>query len=45
MKNLRTLTGHSFQFKDHPDKELIIYPPNEEGNFQEKSAIVITPFT
>lgn len=45
MKILKTLTGHSFQYKEYPDKELIVYPPDENGNFQEKSAIVITPFT
>jgi hypothetical protein len=38
MKILKTLTGHSFQCKEYPDKELIVYPPDEKGNFQEKSA-------
>ncbi len=45
MKRLKTLTGHEFQYKTYPDKELIIYPPDDQGNLQEKSAIVITPFT
>jgi len=45
MKRLRTLTGHVFQYKEYPDKELIIYLPDENGNLQEKSAIVITLFT
>ncbi|MBM4305129.1 MAG: hypothetical protein FJ123_00180 [Deltaproteobacteria bacterium] len=45
MQRLKTLTGHEFQFKTHPDKELIVYPPDDQGNLQEKSAIVITPFT
>jgi hypothetical protein len=45
MKKLKTLTGHEFQCKTYPDKELIIYPPDDQGNLQEKSAIVITPFT
>ena len=45
MKRLETLTGHRFQYKEHPDKELIVYPPDKQGGLQEKSAIVITPFT
>jgi len=45
MKELRTLTGSSFRYKTHPDGELIVYPPDESGNLQDKSAIVITPFT
>jgi len=45
MKKLSTLTGREFQYKEHPDKELIIYPPDRHGNSQYKSAIVITPFT
>ena len=45
MKKLSTLTGREFQYKEHPDKELIIYPPDGEGTLQNKSAIVITPFT
>ena len=45
MKRLNTLTGHEFQYKICPDKELVIYPPDDQGNLQEKSAIVITPFT
>ncbi|MDI7261764.1 MAG: hypothetical protein QME90_17860 [Thermodesulfobacteriota bacterium] len=45
MKILKTLTGHSFQYKKYPDKELIVYPPDKEGNLQEKLAIVVTPFT
>jgi hypothetical protein len=45
MKILKTLSGHLFQYKKYPDKELIVYPQDENGNLQEKSAIVITPFT
>jgi hypothetical protein len=45
MKRLKTLTGHEFQYKEHPDEELIIYPPDDNGNLQEKSAVAITPFT
>ena len=45
MKKSSTLTGREFQYKEYPDKELIIYPPDREGNLQNKSAIVITPFT
>jgi hypothetical protein len=45
VKRLKTLTGHEFQYKEHPDNDLIIYPPDENGNLQEKSAIVITLFT
>ena len=45
MKKLSTLTGRPFQFKEHPDGELIVYPPDRERNLQEKSAIAITPFT
>ena len=44
-KNLRTLTGHEFQYKENLDKELIVYPPDEQGILQDKSAIVITLFT
>lgn len=45
MKRSKTLTGHEFKYKEYPDNELIIYPPDENGELQEKSAIVITPFT
>jgi hypothetical protein len=45
MKELTTLTGNPFQYKRHADGELIVYPPDEKGNVQDKSAIVITPFT
>jgi hypothetical protein len=45
MKKLKTLTGHEFQCKTYPDKELIVYPSDDQGNLQEKSAIVITLFT
>ncbi len=45
MKKIKTLKGHEFQYKSYSDKELIIYPPDDQGNLQEKSAIVITPFT
>ena len=45
MKELATLTGNSFRYKRHTDGELIVYPADEKGNLQDKSAIVITPFT
>ena len=45
MIRLSTLTGRQFQYKEHPDQELIIYPPDREGTLQERSAIAITPFT
>jgi len=45
MKKQHTLTGRQFQYKAHTDNELIVYPLDGEGNLQEKSAIVITPFT
>ena len=45
MKKLNTLTGNPFQYKRHPDGEIIIYTPDREGNVQNKSAIVVTPFT
>jgi hypothetical protein len=45
MKESKTLSGHPFQYKKYPDDELIVYPPDENGDLQQKSAIVITPFT
>ena len=45
MKRLNTLTGNPFQFKTHPDGELIIYTSDQGENVQNKSAIVVTPFT
>ena len=44
MKTLKTATGARFQFKMHPDGEIIVYPESR-GELQDKSAIVITPFT
>ncbi len=45
MKRLNTLTGNLFQFKTHPDGEPILYAPDQGGNAQNKSAVVVTPFT
>jgi len=45
MKTLFTLSGRKFQYKKHPDGELIVYPAEQNGNLQEKSAIIITPYT
>lgn len=45
MKTLFTLSGRKFQYKKHPDGELIVYPADQNGDLQEKSAIVITPYT
>ena len=45
MNRLNTLTGNPFQYKRHPDGEIIIYIPDREGHVQNKSAIVVTPFT
>jgi hypothetical protein len=45
MKVLSTLTGSRFQYKEHPDGELIVYAAQKDGTLQEKSAIVITPYT
>lgn len=42
---MRTLTGSPFRYKTHPDGELVVYPPDGNGDLQDKSAIVITPFT
>lgn len=44
-KEMRTLTGSPFRYKTHPDGELVVYPPDGNGDLQDKSAIVITPFT
>jgi len=44
MKKLSTATGSPFQYKEHPDGELIVYASDQHGNLQEKSAIVITPY-
>ena len=45
MKQLKTLSGSIFQYRENPEGEFIIYPPENDGSLQEKSAIVITPFT
>jgi len=45
MKKLSTLTGSLFRYKMHPDGEFIVYPPDGNGSLQDRSAIVITPFT
>ena len=46
MKTLFTLSGRGrFQYKKHPDGELIVYPADKNGVLQEKSAIIITPYT
>ena len=46
MKTLFTLSGRGrFQYKKHPDGELIVYPADKNGDLQEKSAIIITPYT
>lgn len=45
MEALCTLTGRPFQYKRHPDGELIVYPPERDGGLQTRSAIVITPYT
>jgi len=44
MKVLKTVTGSKFQYKVHPDGEIIVYP-EQDGALQERSAIVITPYT
>jgi len=45
MKQMTTATGSPFQYKEHPDGDLIIYAADGDGRLQDKSAIVITPFT
>jgi hypothetical protein len=45
MKELTTLSGSPFRYKTHPDGELVVYPSDGNGDLQDKSAIVITPFT
>ena len=45
MQVMKTLSGNKFQYKQHPDGELIIYASDDDGNLQEKSALVITPYT
>jgi len=44
MKTLKTATGARFQFRMHPAGEIIVYPESQ-GDLQDRSAIVITPFT
>ena len=44
MFTLRTPTGSPFQYKRHPDGEIIVYS-SRDGELQNESAIVITPFT
>lgn len=31
MRILETMTGHCFQYKEHPDKEFIIYRPDKRA--------------
>ena len=45
MRTLSTLSGNRFQYKIHPDGELIVYVSDREDKPQNKSAIVITPYT
>jgi len=45
MKQLTTATGSPFQFKEHPNGDIIVYSADGNGQLQAKSAIVITPFT
>ncbi len=45
MKKLSTLSGRPFQYKIHPDGELIVYISDRNGEPQDRTAIVITPYT
>jgi len=45
MKKKFTLNRKQFQYKEHPDGEIIVYTSDKYGNLQEKSAIVISPYT
>ena len=38
-----TVTGSPFQYKEHPDGEIIVYPSDGHGQLQNRSALVITP--
>ena len=44
MRALETMTGVSFRFKEVPGGEIIVYTSDKEGNPQDKSALVITPY-
>ena len=45
MKIQNTLSGSQFQYKRHPDGDIIVYTADRNGELQEKSAIVITTYT
>lgn len=45
MHELTTPSGKPFRYKEYPAGEIIIYPSDKEGRFQEREALVITPYT
>lgn len=45
MEALKTLSGKEFQYKEISGSEIIVYPSDDDSQFQEKFALVITPFT
>ena len=45
MKKQFTLSGSQFQYKKHPDGDIIVYTADRNRELQERSAIVITPYT
>lgn len=45
MQTLKTLSGSLFQYKWHPDGDLIVYPSDASGALQDKTAIIVTAHT
>ena len=45
MQELATPSGKPFKFKKYPEGEIIIYPSDKDGEYQEREALVITPYT
>jgi hypothetical protein len=42
---LTTPSGKTFRFEECPGGEIIVYPSDDRSNHQEKTALVITPYT
>lgn len=45
MQNMTTPSGKPFQFRKCPEGEIIVYPSDKDEKFQDREALVITPYT